>query len=202
MPPTTAPPRAGVALLERSLAYTRGTLAGLRDAEGPRPTPCGRWALTDLLVHMVDSLEVVTELALGRVARVGPPPASRRPEVLADHLRVLGCALLEGWTARTEAAGPVRVGDHRLDAGLAAEVGALEVAVHGWDLGAARRLENPPPPLLAAALLPVAVARVPVEGRSGRFAAPLRPADGDPASLLLAHLGRDPRWVPVPDSPS
>ncbi len=199
MSPATAPPRAGVALLERSLGYTRGALAGLRDAEGPLPTPCARWDLTRLLVHMVDSLEVVTELALGRIARAGPPPASRRPEVLADHLRVLGCVLLEGWTARSGDAGPVRVGEHRLDAEVAAEVGALEVAVHGWDLAAARGRPRPLPSLLAAALLPVAVARVPPTGRAGRFAPPLPPAAGDPASLLLAHLGRHPRWPAVPD---
>ncbi len=200
MPPATAPPRAGVALLERSLAYTRGALAGLRDAEGSRPTPCAGWDVADLLAHMVDSLEVVTELALGRVARAGPPPASCRPEVLADHLRVLGCAVLDGWTVRADDARAVLVGEERLDATLAAEVGALEVAVHGWDLAAARHLPLPVPTLLAAALVPVAVAHVPVAERSARFAPALAPAARDPASLLLAHLGRDPRWPGVPDS--
>ncbi len=194
MSPATAPPRAGIALLERSLAHTRGALAGLRDQEGTRRTPCADWDVAALLVHMVDSLEAVTELALGRVARAGPPPTSRRPSVLADHLRVLGCTILERWTARADDPSPAFVGSRPLDVALAAEVGALEVAVHGWDLAAARGRRAPLPPLLAAALLPVAVARAPAGGRSGRFSAPLRPTDHDPSSLLLAHLGRDPRW--------
>jgi uncharacterized protein (TIGR03086 family) len=211
-----APARDGVALVERSLAYTRLVLDDVRDADGPRPTPCSAWDVTDLLVHMVDSLEVVTEMALGRVAVAGPPPTSDRPEALADHLRVLGCVLLERWTGRGDAgsvlvsspaggSGPAR----GLAARLAASVGALEVAVHGWDLAAALGPGAVLPPRLAAALLPVAVAhapqgdRVPSVGRSGRaprFAPPRVPPASDPSSLLLAHLGRDPRWPEGPGS--
>jgi uncharacterized protein (TIGR03086 family) len=213
-----APTRDGVALVERSLAYTRLVLDDVRDADGPRPTPCSDWDVTDLLVHMVDSLEVVTEMALGRVAVAGPPPTSDRPEALADHLRVLGCALIGEWTARGDSgsvlldrpgggAGPDRVSRRAtpltMDARLAARLGALEVAVHGWDLSAALGPGAVLPPRLAAALLPVAVAhapqgdRVPSVGRSGRaprFAPPRVPPASDPSSLLLAHLGRDPRW--------
>ena len=185
-------PGVGVGLLERSLGWTRGALVGIRDEEGPRLTPCEEWTLGDLLVHMVDSLEVVAELAVGRVARIGPPPSSRRPEVLADHLRVLGCTLLDAWVhADLGRRVDVGVGVGRVDALLAAEVGALEIAVHGWDVAVARELPSRFPSLLAASLLPVAVARVPVDGRSGRFAPPLVPSGTDPATLLLAHLGRD-----------
>jgi uncharacterized protein (TIGR03083 family) len=211
--PARLRPRVDVELLERALGFTRGVLAGVRDDEGPLPTPCADWCVTDLLTHMVDSLEVVTELGLGRLAVAGPPPASRRPEVLADHLRVLGCVLLDGWIGRAAAA-PVRgepaPGDGstrpaatarvpadgvRLDLRVAAGAGALEVAVHGWDLARARGLTDPLPPLLAAALLPVAVRLVPVIGRSQRFAPPAPPPATDPASLLLAHLGRDAAWA-------
>ena len=161
---------------------------------------------------MVDSLEVVTEMALGRVALAGPPPTSDRPEALADHLRVLGCVLLEGWTARGEGgsvlldrpgggAGPEPAGwratPPSLDGRTAARLGALEVAVHGWDLAAALAPGVKLPGRLAAALLPVAVPHAPPGGRSGpgaRFAPPRMPPDNDPSSLLLAYLGRDPRW--------
>lgn len=190
MAPADLRPRVDVELLERSLAYTRGALEAVADAEGRLPTPCAHWTVTGLLVHMVDSLEVVTELALGRMALAGPPPTSHRPSVLADHLRVLGCTLLERWMA--PAARDVVVGSCSVDVALAAEVGALEVAVHGWDLATARGLDTPVPPLLAAALLPVAVRRVPVDARGSRFAPPVTPVASDPASLLLAHLGRRP----------
>ncbi|MBM6399240.1 maleylpyruvate isomerase family mycothiol-dependent enzyme [Phycicoccus sonneratiae] len=189
MGPADTRPGVDLELLERSLAWTRGALAGVAGSEAGRPTPCAGWTLADLLVHMVDSLEVVTELSLGRVALAGPPPTSRRPEVLAEHLRLLGCALLDGWL-REDRPQEVAVGSSLLDADVAVEVGALEIAVHGWDVARARGLEAPFPPLLAAALLPVAVRRVPVHGRGRRFAPPVRPSGTGPASLLLAHLGR------------
>ncbi|MGL5819008.1 MAG: maleylpyruvate isomerase family mycothiol-dependent enzyme [Phycicoccus sp.] len=201
MSPADLRPRADVELVERAVAFTRGALAGVADAEASAVTPCAGWALADLLVHMVDSLEVVTELALGRVSMAGPPPESGRPELLAAHLRVLGCALLDGWVAR--ASDPdtrdavLHDGRTRLDVVTASHVAALEVAIHGWDLARARGIAGPFPPLLAAALLPVAVAVVPVHARDGRFAPPLRPPTTDPSSLLLAHLGRDPGWVPA-----
>ncbi len=189
MGPADTRPGVDLELLERSVAWTRGALAGVRDTEAGRATPCDGWTLADLLVHMVDSLEVVTELSLGRVALAGPPPASRRPEVLADHLGVLGCALLDGWL-RADRPVVADVGGALLDADVAVEVGALEIAVHGWDVARARGLSASLPPLLAAALLPVAVRRVPVEGRHLRFAPPVAPWGTDPAALLMAHLGR------------
>lgn len=182
-------PRVDVELLERALGWARGALVGVADDEAGRPTPCAGWVLTDLLVHMVDTFEVVTELSLGRMVGVGPPPSSTRPSVLADHLSVLGGALLEGWL-RGPPPGPLCVGERRLEPEVAVEVAALEIAVHGWDVARARGLSTPFPPLLAAALLPVAVERVPRVGRGGHFAAPVTPRATDPASLLLAHLGR------------
>ena len=189
MPPADVRPRVDVEVLERALGWTRGALAGIDDDEAGRSTPCTAWTLTDLLVHMVDALSVVTELSLGRLALAAPPPTSLRPTVLADHLQVLGCALLEGWL-RDGGPGPVLVGDRRLDPDVALEVSALEIAVHGWDVAQARGIGAPIPPLLAAALLPVAVRRVPLAGRGTRFAAPRTPTGNDPAALLLAHLGR------------
>ncbi|MGL5863107.1 MAG: maleylpyruvate isomerase family mycothiol-dependent enzyme [Phycicoccus sp.] len=200
MAPADLRPRADVELVERAVAFTCGALAGIADAEAGAATPCARWVLTDLLVHMVDSLEVVTELALGRVSAAGPPPGSSRPGPLAQHLRLLGCALLDGWITRASSPDVrdtvLHDGRTRLDVETASAVAALEVAVHGWDVTRARGVATPFPPLLAAALLPVAVAVVPVGGRDGRFARPLRPPATDPSALLLAHLGRDPGWAP------
>lgn len=189
MGPADLRPRVDVEVLERALGFTLGALAGVSDPEADLPTPCRDWTLTDLLLHMVDGLSVVTELSLGRLALVAPPPTSTRPTVLADHLRVLGCTLLDGWL-RDGGPGPVLVGSRRLEPDVALEVSALEIAVHGWDVARARGLDASFPPLLAATLLPVAVRRVPVAARGPRFGPPRAPAGPDPASLLLAHLGR------------
>ncbi|MGL5851374.1 MAG: maleylpyruvate isomerase family mycothiol-dependent enzyme [Phycicoccus sp.] len=200
MAPADLRPRADVELVERAVAFTCGALAGVADAEAGAVTPCARWVLADLLVHMVDSFEVVTELALGRVSAAGPPPESVRPELLARHLRLLGCTLLDGWITRASSRdvrdSVLHDGRTRLDVETASGVAALEVAVHGWDVARARGAVVPLPPLLAAALLPAAVAVVPVRRRDGRFASPFAPPATDPSSLLLAHLGRDPNWAP------
>ena len=46
------------------------------------------------------------------------------------------------------------------------------------------------PPMLAAGLLPVAARRVGPDDRPGTFGPVVEAARSDPASLLLAHLGR------------
>ncbi|MGL4743701.1 MAG: hypothetical protein ACRCXL_04850 [Dermatophilaceae bacterium] len=87
-------PRADVELVERAVSFTRVVLAGVADVEAGAVTPCARWVVTDLLVHLVDSLEVVTELALGRVGLAGPPPTSTRPELLARQMNRPASVLL------------------------------------------------------------------------------------------------------------
>jgi hypothetical protein len=68
---------------------------------------------------------------------------------------------------------------------------ALEVTVHGWDVGRATGECAAIPPELARELLPVAERVVGPADRGVRFAAP-RPVAPDAADdvRLLAHLGR------------
>lgn len=179
-----------VELLERSLAYTRVALADVRPDLDPgllaRPTPCAGWTLGRLLAHMEDALDAFTEAATGRV-EVGPAPsAGTRVEALRDK----ACALLGAWTAARDR-GRVDVGDLGLDAPLLVATAALEITLHGWDVGQATGRGTPVPADLAAGLLAVAQHVIAPGDRASRFAHPRPVGAGAPPDVrLLAWAGR------------
>jgi uncharacterized protein (TIGR03086 family) len=187
-----------VELLERSLAYTRVVLADVRPEHLAAPTPCVGWTLERLLAHMEDALDAFTEAAAGRV-RVEPVPATA---TRVDALREKACALLGAWSAARPTSGPdeyVEVGDLGLDAPLLVVTAALEITLHGWDVGQATGRGARIPEDLAAGLL--AVAQVVVDGRDRgpRFAPPRAVDTAAPADLrLLAWVGRVPRLAAAP----
>jgi uncharacterized protein (TIGR03086 family) len=177
-----------VELLERSLSYTRGTLADVRPELIDRPTPCTGWTLGHLLAHMEDALDAFTEAASGRV-RVDPvPETSTRVEALREK----ACALLGAWAAARPAGdGEVAIGDLGLDAPLLVATAALEITVHGWDVGQATGSGRGIPDDLARGLLGIAHQVIGPLDRGPRFACP-RPARPGAAydEQLLAWTGR------------
>ncbi|GGO74019.1 TIGR03086 family metal-binding protein [Nocardioides deserti] len=183
-----------VELLDRSLAYARGALADVTEADLDRRTPCIAWTLRALLAHMEDALDAFTEAASG-VVRVDPPPPTR---TRVDALREKACALLAAWTraAATSRGGSARSSVAVGDAGLAGPVlvaaAALEITVHAWDVGRATGRGRPVPDDLARGLLAVAGVVVDPADRGVRFG-PVRPVADDAtyAVQLLAFLGRD-----------
>jgi uncharacterized protein (TIGR03086 family) len=186
-----------VELLERSLAYTRGTLADVRPGLLDRPTPCAGWTLGRLLAHMEDALDAFTEAASGRVQVEPIPQTSTR----VDALREKACALLGAWTAARPATEQVAVGDLGVDTSLLVDTAALEITVHGWDVGQATGSRTPVPHDLARALLPVAHDVIGSLDRGRRFACPCpaRPGAAYDEQLLawtgrgVAHLTEPPR---------
>ncbi|MFE9436372.1 TIGR03086 family metal-binding protein [Streptomyces sp. NPDC006640] len=180
-------------LLERSLAYALGGVAAVPRADLGRPTPCAEWDLGELLQHLDDSLDALHEgVAEGRVGLCPAVPAA--DPVCAFRARA--GALLGAWAAvsAVSAAPPApAVGDRCLDLGLLAAVGALEIAVHGWDVTQACGRPRPIPAALAADLLPLAPVVVADADRGVRFADPVAvPAGAGPGDVLLAFLGRGP----------
>ena len=174
-----------VELLERALSYTRMRLREVDEHRLGRPTPCAGWRLADLLVHMEDALDAFTEAAAGEVAAPTSPREPGPTGRICDKARTL----LGLWAG--PAPGDVLVGDRELTSGLLVATAALEVTVHGWDVGQATGACVGLPPQLAEDLLPVAVATVSPGDRGERFSGPL-PAgpDGSAESRLLAYLGR------------
>ena len=84
----------------------------------------------------------------------------------------------------------VHIAGRLVTAGALAGAGALEIAVHGWDMSQACGHGQPIPPDLAAGLLAIAPLLVP-SARHPLFAAPVSVAPEAGASdQLTAFLGR------------
>ncbi|MEU9212952.1 maleylpyruvate isomerase family mycothiol-dependent enzyme [Streptomyces sp. NPDC048415] len=196
-------------LLERSLAYALGSVAAVVPGSLGRPTPCARWDLGELLGHLDDSVEALYEGVAGGRVGLCPAPGAADP---VCAFRERACALLGAWAVvsgqvtsaeRSPGVGEsspgegdscVGVGDQSLELGLLAAVGAVEIAVHGWDVAQACGRTRPIPPGLAAELLPVARGVVADADRGVRFAEPVGAPSSwpGPGDRLLAFLGRHP----------
>ncbi|MCA2221103.1 maleylpyruvate isomerase family mycothiol-dependent enzyme [Nonomuraea aurantiaca] len=211
----------GVALLGRAVDYALGCLCLVASADLDRPTPCHGWDLRTLLAHTNDSFAALTEAAsLGHVA-LDPLPSydsgdrhghggdggddrhegDRQDDGHGrgrgdgdDGLRYRATRLLHAWAGTRDAV--VSVGGCPLTAAMVSAVGAVEVAVHAWDVARACGHPRPIPDDMAAELLPLARLFVTDADRPARFAVPLNTAPRAPAQdRLLAYLGRDPHWT-------
>jgi uncharacterized protein (TIGR03086 family) len=191
-----------VALLAGAIRYALGVCALVAPGEMSRPTPCTQWDLSMLLAHLSDSMaDLEAAIRTGRLSVDPPDAASGDPggdpvEVLRDRAAELLCSAY-GF------GGPERlvvVGGLPMPAGLVACTGAIEIAMHGWDVSAARGCGCPIPPALATRLLrlcPLLVA-----SRRGLFALPVEvPAEASPCDRLVGYLGRDPRTLNSPRTP-
>ncbi|WP_187415177.1 maleylpyruvate isomerase N-terminal domain-containing protein [Nonomuraea sp. PA05] len=296
---------AGVALLERAIDYSLGSLRIVTPAALCRPTPCAGWSLQELLKHLDDSLQALNEAATGhlttghlttgrptaadrlrterppgrRLAATPPahddgtspargeagilpgrgdagepsarggagvppvrggagvppvrggagvppvraanlPPVPRAADVPSARgeggvlsvggdvgvsparlhpnpaltLRDTATEVLGRWAAATTA-DLITVHDRPLTSPMVAAVGAIEVAVHAWDVARACGEHHPIPSLLAEELLDLAHLFVTRADRPARFGPPVTVPMCAPAQdHLLAHLGRHPAW--------
>lgn len=186
---SAASPWRGVELLERAIGYTRGCLALVTDDLLDTSTPCAEWDLRELLVHMDDSLTSLHEA--GAVRRVWLTSAPEPGGVaLVDRLRQRACQLLADWSTGH---GDVLVEGRPLSTPVLTSVGALEVAVHGWDVASACGATRSIPDALAEDLLRLAPVLVTAADRPARFGVPLEVASSAaPGERLLAYLGRSP----------
>ena len=177
----------GVGLLERAIGYALGSVHAIEPAELGLPTPCRGWDLGMLLRHVCESFAALQEAVDGRVA-LGSVDRGE-PEDPASDFRLAAVRLLGSWTRAPELERTVLIGDCPATTSVVTAAGALEVAVHGWDISTARNRHRPIPEPLARELLPLAHELV--VDRTGLFDPPLTvPAGAGPARELLAHLGR------------
>ncbi len=202
--PEHQPPGA-IALLGGAIRYALGACAQVTPADLARPTPCADWDLAALLAHLAGSMADL-EAGLrtgsldpwaavpGRPAEPGPGPTDPVPVPSGDPVEVLrdrAANLLITCYAHHSADRFVQVGGVPLAAGIAAAAAALEIAVHGWDVSAARGRAVEIPPGLAARLL--GLCPLLVSSRDGLFAPPVPvPPQVGPGDLLVAYLGRSP----------
>jgi hypothetical protein len=131
---------------------------------------------------------------LGLEPNASGGPEHRRGPFPGDPVEVLRDRAAELLCATYGFGGPgqfVVVGGLPMPAGLVACTGAIEIAVHGWDVSAARGGGRPIPPALATRML--GLCPFLIAGREGLFAVPVEvPAQASPCNKLVGYLGRDP----------
>jgi uncharacterized protein (TIGR03086 family) len=190
--PYTHCPTAAYGLLERAIGYALGTLQSVTPDVMSAPTPCARWDLQTLLAHVNESLDLLSRCvgASDGVDIADPVRAFRA------HAGNLVGALAHRRPEHTVAI----AGGYRLGAGVVAATGAVEIAVHGWDVSRATHTDRPIPRELAGDLWGVG-RLVAADIRHHRLFAPAitPPAAVSLGDQLVALLGRDPVANPARD---
>jgi uncharacterized protein (TIGR03086 family) len=189
-----APRTDDVGMLERAISYTLGTVQTVTPEFLSRPTPCWGWDLRMLLRHASESLAALHEgIAAGCV---GLAPAADDGDIAADPARAFrkrAGRLLGAWTTAGHPYRVIAIADSSVTLNAMAGAGALEIAVHGWDISRACGYRQPMPDALAIDLLAIAPLLVPGTGRHPLFAAPVTVATtAGPSDRLAAFLGRTP----------
>lgn len=156
------------------------------------PTPCSDWHVRDLVGHLV-GMDLVLVSLLGQ----GPRP-ERGSDVLGEDpagaYRRSAAALLAASSLPgvLEATQETPLGTTTTAQRLRWRV--LDLLVHAWDLGRATGLAVDLPDDLVEPALELALAELPAQPRSGRFADPRPvPTDASAVERLVAATGRDPR---------
>jgi uncharacterized protein (TIGR03086 family) len=196
-------PGGATGLLAGALRYALNVCALVKLTELGSPTPCVEWDLRALLWHLGES---VADLEAGLRTGFLDAPVTARPareapascdagagplEVLRDRAAELLCACYDGGPAWRF----IDVAGLPLPAGVVACTGAVEIAVHGWDVSAALGRGGAIPPWLATRLL--ALCPLLAASREGLFAAPVPISpQATPGDRLLGYLGRDPGAPP------
>jgi uncharacterized protein (TIGR03086 family) len=184
----------GTSPLDQAISYAARSVLDVTPALLPRPTPCRGWNLDMLLRHASESLAALHDgTVTGHVALI---PASPNRDPAADPARTFQDQAGRLLAARATA-GRLRqvldIGDLPLPAIAMECAGAIEIAVHGWDISQACGQRRPIPDALAASLLAIAPLLIPQTGRHPLFSPPVTAtAQASPGDRLVAFLGRKP----------
>jgi uncharacterized protein (TIGR03086 family) len=200
-----APLSRGLELLDSAVSYAVDSAALGAAQLLPCPTPCLGWDLATLLDHVSDSIgmlhQAVTAGCATVTASVAPPGYPWPGPGPVARLRGQAGRLLDACAAARPAERRVAIWDRELTASVVAVTGAIEIAVHGWDISVACGARRPVPPGLAAVLLPIAPLLITPGTRPGLFADPVQlPGPASPGDQLVAFLGRQPRPAGTPGS--
>lgn len=191
-PDATAWHDGGAGLMDRAIRYAVDMAAEVTPERLSHPTPCRGWDLAMLLRHANDSLDALREgIDTGRIRRTPDAHEGDLAVDLARTFRDRAGRLLDAWIRTGRRRLAIDIAGCPLAAAVLERAGALEIAVHGWDMSQACGNPRPIPHRLATDLLAIAPQLVPEGGRYPLFAAPVPAARGATASAqLVAFLGR------------
>jgi uncharacterized protein (TIGR03086 family) len=181
-------------LLRQAISYATRSALDVTPAVLPRPTPCQGWNLEMLLSHASESLAALHDGSVtGHIALI---PAAPDHALAADPARMFrdrAGRLLSPRATSGRRHQMLDIGDLSLPTIAMECAGAIEIAVHGWDISQACGHGRPIPDTLAAGLLAIAPLLIPETGRHPHFSPPVRAAaQASPGDQLVAFLGRKP----------
>ncbi|MGY3200909.1 TIGR03086 family metal-binding protein [Streptomyces sp. TE5632] len=176
---------------------------GVADVQLVDGTPCPRYAVRDILSHLVGLSAAFRDAGrkdLGATTDTSPDTAlpDFGPGWREELPRVLG-ELADAWRDPGAWAGMTRAGGVDLPGEVAGAVAADELVIHGWDLARATGQDYAPDPAAldaAHAFLRAAAAEPGRDGGEGIFG-PVVPVPPE-APLLdrtVGLSGRDPGWT-------
>jgi uncharacterized protein (TIGR03086 family) len=187
-------PSGAITLLASAVSYALAACVQVAPGEMTLPTPCTDWDLEALLAHLAASMaDLESALRTGHLDLGPDDPATSDPDGddPVELLRDRAANLLFACYAHHGPDRFVLVGGLPLPAEIVTCTGAVEIAVHGWDVRAARGRGDPIPPALATRML--RLSPLLVTGREGLFGTPVQvPAQASPGDQLVAYLGRRP----------
>ena len=168
-------------------------LAGVRDDQLSRPTPCPDWTVADLLAHVHQFSTVFTLNARkDPVELPGDLPGDWR-SVLPHQVD----SLVEAWRDESAWSGRVSAGGVDMDAADNALVAIEELTVHSWDLSRATGQD-----FVAADPSLDQVDRFfecfaePIASGQGPYGPEVpAPDDASRFARTIARTGRDPLWT-------
>ena len=184
-------------LLASAIDYALGSVDCVAPELLGQPTPCREWDLAALLRHATDSVAALHQglasgyVSLDRAGTAEPPAAT--PGSLAGIFRDRAARLRAA--AGTGGQYDIAIASRHVATPLVTAVGAIEIAVHGWDVAAAcgQGRSRPIPADLARSMLEIVPLVVTDATRGSQFATPVAvPPPFGPSDRLLALLGRDP----------
>jgi uncharacterized protein (TIGR03086 family) len=181
-------------LLEQAISYAGRSVLDVTPALLPGQTPCRGWNLDMLLRHASESLAALHDATV--TGHVALTPATPDRDPAADPARTFrdrAVQLLAAQATADRRRQAIDIGDLSLPAIAIECAGAIEIAVHGWDVSQACGQNLPIPDALAASLLAIAPLLIPETGRHPQFSPPVTAAaQAGPGDRLVAYLGRKP----------
>lgn len=178
------------ALLERAVGYARRVIGQVRPGDLARPTPCAGWDLLALMRHFNESVVTLREAVEHGCVFPGPAPHEGLDDNVLSTFDQQTGLLLASWDEQGDDRA-IAVGRDPVSGVVLANAGAVEVAVHAWDVAQACGLPARIPAGLAGELLEVARWVVP-SPRSPQFGPEVAARGTDAGELLVAFLGRRP----------
>ena len=173
-------------LLERAICYALGSVQAVTSDRLAARTPCPDWDLGALLQHVNESLTALCECV-----HTDPTPGTEATNP-AGVFRARATRLIGAFSSHP-CRNVVFAAGYPLAMRLIAATGAIEIAVHGWDVAQTTGQLRPIPNGLAHDLLWVCPLIAADAEQHRLFAPPIPlPASSTVSDQLVALLGRRP----------